>query len=249
VASKGKNSAGKRGKKSRGSGVLPVAMLALVLVVLVGVSVFFRVSDIQVEGSSVYTPEAIIAASGLEKGDNIFLLRVSEAVLAIRTGMPYVDEIKIEPTLPGTVTITITESKPAAQMSYGAKFLIFDKNGRILEISDAKHRDCITVSGLIANSAAAGEKLKLGIDADNALSSLSELLCAIDSLGIQSDVTWIDMSELSNISFDYKEIFTVRMGSSYNAVDKLTLLMKSAEYETQPGRFDISIENEAHFMP
>lgn len=58
----------------------------LVIVALVFImSVFFKVSRIEVKGNSIYTTDEVIKASGIETGDNLFSLTVSlpEAALPL----------------------------------------------------------------------------------------------------------------------------------------------------------------------
>ena len=44
----------------------------VIVLILLAMSIFFTVTDIEVEGNARYTDEEIILASGLEKGENLY---------------------------------------------------------------------------------------------------------------------------------------------------------------------------------
>ena len=52
----------------------PLTVLLICAALFLGMSVFFKVSKITVEGSTLYTPEEVIEASGIELGENLFFI-------------------------------------------------------------------------------------------------------------------------------------------------------------------------------
>ena len=84
----------------------------LVIVALVFImSVFFKVSRIEVKGNSIYTADEVIKASGIETGDNLFFINGIAAGSRVAVKLPYVDSVQINRGLPNLVTIVVTESK------------------------------------------------------------------------------------------------------------------------------------------
>ena len=55
----------------------PLALVLIFLVVVLAMSLFFRVSEIEVVNASDYTDSEIITASGIEKGVNLFFDGIS----------------------------------------------------------------------------------------------------------------------------------------------------------------------------
>ena len=49
-------------------------MLAVVAAIVFGVAIFFKVTTIEVQGNTLYSAEDVIAASGIEPGDNLLLV-------------------------------------------------------------------------------------------------------------------------------------------------------------------------------
>ena len=70
--------------------------------------------SITVSGNARYTSEEIIAASGIEIEDNLFLLNKYNAAQAIFEKLPYVEEATINRALPDTIVITVRECAAAA---------------------------------------------------------------------------------------------------------------------------------------
>lgn len=89
---------------------------ALVAAATLGATVFFQVETISVTGNSRYTAEEIIAASGVELGDNMFWMRKSWVSGQITWKLPYISEVEIRRSLPSTLVVQVTEWSAAASI-------------------------------------------------------------------------------------------------------------------------------------
>ena len=59
--------------------------------VVMALTLFFRVDTIEVTGTERYTEKDVIEASGIQLGDNLFLLNKYEAARSIAEQLPYID--------------------------------------------------------------------------------------------------------------------------------------------------------------
>ena len=94
----------------RGKFVLSlVTVVAVVMAIVLGMSIFFKVENIKVSGCQKYEPWEVSEASGVEKGAN--LLTISRAQIGgnVLSNLPYVDKVRVGIILPDTVNIEITE--------------------------------------------------------------------------------------------------------------------------------------------
>lgn len=243
--------ANKRKRRRRKASLyIPIIILVLVVAIVIGLSAFFKVSKIEVEGAISYSADEIIETSGIEIGDNLFLIKDSAVALRLNKAFVYIDEIKITHKLPGTVTIKLTECHPIACVKYAGSYWLIDKNAKLLEkVSSAGTDGAIEIIGLDPILPTAGEKIALGEDNSTQLKYLTAILTAISDLGMQNDITSIDISSTSNITFDYLGRFNVKLGRGDNARDKLDLLIRSVaeEAENATGSFDLSVDKEAIF--
>jgi cell division protein FtsQ len=74
---------------------------------------------------------ALLEASGLAPGENLFRLDLARAARALQS-QPWVASARLERRLPGTVRVAITEHRPAALVRFGALYVL-DEEGRIFK--------------------------------------------------------------------------------------------------------------------
>lgn len=86
-----------------------VTVAAVVAALMMAISIFFRVDTVSVLGAQKYTPWDVSQASGIQEGDGLLTLSKARIAGKIKMALPYVDEVKINVTLPGTVNIEIKE--------------------------------------------------------------------------------------------------------------------------------------------
>jgi len=110
-----------------------VAVLLALAAITAGCVVFFRVRTIRVEGSARYSPEEVIAASGLEEGSYLALLDTMRMTRQIRAQLPYVERASIRRQLPDTVVITVEESAVAAAIKSQNQWWLVNGAGKLLE--------------------------------------------------------------------------------------------------------------------
>ena len=84
-------------------------VVAVVVAVVFGVSIFFRVQTVNVSGTDKYTAWEIMEASGIKEGDNLLSLPKARVSGRITAALPYVGSVRVEIQLPDTVNIEVTE--------------------------------------------------------------------------------------------------------------------------------------------
>ena len=84
-------------------------VVAVVLALVFGLSIFFKVEQVTVSGAEKYSEWDVKEASGIREGDT--LLTLSRATIGgkIITKLPYIDRVRIGIKLPNTVNIAIEE--------------------------------------------------------------------------------------------------------------------------------------------
>lgn len=112
---------------------------AVVLALVMGMSIFFKVETIMVSGANAYSEWAVREASGIEVGDNLFSLADARASGRIQAELPYVNSVRIGIKLPDTVIIYIEELEVAyaAKCNNGIWWLI-TSGGRVVEQIDER---------------------------------------------------------------------------------------------------------------
>ena len=116
MASARHNRKRKHGRRRMGLLFKLLCGAALAAALTVGATVFFQVETIAVVGSSRYTPEEVITASGVAVGDNLFRMNKHQVSQRIRQQLPYIGDVSVQRGLPSTLTFTVKEWAAAARV-------------------------------------------------------------------------------------------------------------------------------------
>jgi len=228
-------------------------VLLMLLAVLIGLSAFFTVSNVEVTGISLYTADQIIQASGIQKGDNLVFIRDSDVVLKIKSQYDYVDKVRIVREFPDTILIDVNESYPIAHVTVGEAIWLIDENCKCLESvesSDDKVLTSIEIRGVNAETPVKGQALSVADDTTQ-IQCLSDVLTALQSAGINGNVTYLDVENIGNLIFDYNGIYKVELGAATDLDAKLKLLeqvLTKLDGKTA-GTIAFASGSEAHFIP
>lgn len=246
----------KRKQRNRGRFGLLYKVLSLIIIlaaIAAGCVVFFRVGEITVSGMDRYTAQEIIDASGVEEGDNLFLVGGAGTAQKIYSSLPYVDEVNIRHALPDGLVITVTERTPAAVVQGGEGWWIVDAKGKILEqVASAGQTKVAEVSGLTALLPAVGTTLAVEDNEGFRLESLMDLLTALEERGILGEVSDIDLTSAAEVTMVYDGRLRVKMRMSDDFMWQTRVLTESlAQGIIQPnerGVVDLTLE-QPRFIP
>ena len=244
------NSGGRKRKRKKNGLYRPLSFTIICAAMIFGMSVFFRVNHIDISGNKSYNSDEVIAASGIELGDNLFFINRQAATARALKRLPYIETVQIERRLPNRIVIKITESTALAYVKTEGSYIALDHNAKVLgEISADDIKSLISIEGIVPSSAETGSILATDTEDSPKVTYLASVLKAVSAWEIENDITYIDMSNISNPSFDYLERFTVRLGRNENVESKLGSLLSSVE-QLEPdakGTIDLSGGAEIHF--
>lgn len=135
-------------------------VVAVVLALFLGMSIFFKVENVQVTGTENYTPWDILDASGIQTGENLMTLNRASAGGRILQKLPYVDSVRIDIQLPDTVNIEIVEEDVYyAIEASDSSWWLMDNSGKILDKTNAALAgDHTRIVGVKLESPVAGQK-------------------------------------------------------------------------------------------
>ena len=201
-----------------------LSMLVICAAIVAALTLFFRVDEIVVTGQQRYTQQEIVAATGMERGDNLFLMNKFDVAQRIVNDLPYIKETRINRKLPDTLLIDVEEcGTPLAVMQDGSAWLVSpgsEARGRLkiveqTEVSAAAEYGVIDGCQLLAP--AVGTSLALATEYAAQQSSLRDLLFALEDAGMLDQVDAVHLGDLSVLTMDYAERFAVELpyGADY----------------------------------
>lgn len=152
-----RNSRSRKRRRNRGRRLGPVfkllCLLALVVALTAGATVFFRVEQVVVTGNSRYTQEEIIEVSGIQKGDNLYGWNKFSIAQQLRQTLPYIGEVSIRRALPSTVIITVVEWEAIARIEPPTEQELLALQGEL----DGEEGDSPQAEGDVSGDASAPE--------------------------------------------------------------------------------------------
>ena len=218
-------------KVRRGSAWLgPLALVLLFLVGMLILSLFFRVSSIEVVNASEYSDEEIIQASGIDKGANLFFVDRFKAASMIFSDLPYMDTVSIRRQLPGKIIIQAEGSAPVAYMTLDEEYWLLDRFGKTLgTVSQTEAEKHPEIRSLEPYTVIAGTEMLVEGDNEERLAYYLELLTPLQAEGMLPYIQWIDLKNVSNPSLRLDGRITVYLGTRENMDYKIALLRDVTE--------------------
>ena len=239
----------------RGRFLLRLATVAaVVLALLLGMAIFFKVDNVQVVGCSKYIPWDVSEASGIELGSN--LLTISRAQIGgnVISRLPYVDTVRVGIKLPDTVMIEITELDVvyAVEDADGIWWLMNDQ-GKIVDQTNAvTAKDYTQVIGFKIEPAQIGAQavakeaelttiqaetvegesaapavtvaVSMGVTGAERLRTALVVLQELSKHSISGLIDSVDLTSLADVELWYGERFQINLGDTSQLDYKLRAL-------------------------
>ncbi len=196
-------------------------VVAVVLAVVFGMSIFFKTEQIEVAGADKYTVAQIEEASKIMKGSNLLTLNKAQIAGRILKELPYISEIRVAIRLPDTVVIEVKETTVAyAAQSGDDGWWLISCEGKVLEKIDASEsRSNGRILGVRLNNPQLGETAVALEEEETPVVYARERLAAalqiakeMEKNGVLGALATIDVTEMSDIEVWYGQRFQILVG-------------------------------------
>ncbi len=238
-----------------------LTVVAVVVALVLGMSVFFKVKTISVAGAESYSLWAVREASGIQEGDNLLTFSRARANAQIREKLPYVEKSRIGIKLPDTVIIYIEEMDVAyAIQSDDSTWWLMNATGRVVEQineevagnytkilgvaldSPEAGKDAIAVEDLPTETDASGEYIPVTVTGAQRLYTVLQILQSLEDNDIVGEAASVDVSRLDDIILWYGNRFQVNLGDTSRLDYKIDCMsdgiLSMSQYDS--GILDIS---------
>ena len=229
----------------------PMSFILVCISVVVAMSIFFRVSTVEVEGNQDYTDEEIVAATGIDAGDNLFFLNRIGAVSRMMARLPYIQEATVSRVLPDKVLITVKESNAIATVQSETSAWMIDRNCKMMtSVTESEAMGLIPVTGITAVLPNVGDPIQPKEGDEGKIEYLSEILLEIEVRNLQGRISEIDFTDADNPSLYFDDRFEVKLGARGDTVRKFGLFLSASEQLASGdiGVIDLSLDDKAHFI-
>ena len=137
-----------------------IVVMAVVISISLGLSVFFKVEKVMVYGNKAYSAWAVQEASGIEGGEKLLTFGNIRACGKIKASLPYVKTVRIGINLPDTVNIYLTEYDVVyAIQDQNSGWWLMTSDGRVIQQTDSGTASSYTkVLGVKLDNPAEGQQ-------------------------------------------------------------------------------------------
>ncbi len=213
-------------------------VMLLCIGVLLSLTVFFPIEKITASGSVIYTEEQLLKASGVNLGDNLFLVSVNQITERLKEKLPYVESVKLKRELPNTLKITVADAEEFACYSLKDEYFIVSESGWVLSRSAYEPENLFTVYG-------ADVKCSVGSCMEIGEKMHTELVNSISAASKSAGVTLnaIDLTSRTEIILKADGRFQVNLGTTNDIEDKIKHLAAMIENipAEKSGRINLSM--------
>ena len=208
-------------RKKRGKMTLYYVLIGIVAVTAVSilsVTVLFNISSFQVVGKTSYSDEEIIAACGIEEGDNLLRINIGGAEKQIVSKLVYIDSARINRGFPNRLVINVEPAHPALSFAADGRFYVISERGRLLEIGRVS-ADCPVVKGFAPDKDAV-IGLQLEDDDDGRINIALQMIDYMQQYGLNAYCE-INLADTLNIRLNYDNRIEMELGASTRLEDKI----------------------------
>lgn len=194
---------------------IPLLVFAVILLLLTR----YRVKTVIVEGNIHYTNDEIIAqVIDSELAANSLYLSLKYRNRDI-SGIPFIEKMSVSILSADTIKISVYEKSVAGYVEYLGKYMYFDKDGIVVETSDAKTEGIPQITGLNFNYVVLYERLP--VEDETIFQSILDITQLLGKYEISADKIYFDQH--SDMTLYFEDI-RVRLGDISNIDDKIVKL-------------------------
>ena len=228
-----------------------ITVTAVVLALVIGLSVFFKVEHIYVSGAKVYSESSITEVCGISKGDNLLTFSHARAAALIQANRPYVREVRFGIKLPDTVNIIVEEDDVVyAIKDQTGQWWLMNSDGRVVEQGNnakiTNNTQVLGVSlqdpvpnerGVALESAPAAEENATAAEGETVPSSVPvtttgaqrldaalQILKALEDNDIVGSAASVDVSRIDDIILWYGTRYQVNLGDNTRLEHKIACM-------------------------
>lgn len=223
-----------------------LSVLLICACIIAALTLFFRVETILVTGQKRYTEEEVREATGVQNGDNLYLLNKHDIAGRVVEALPYIERTAINRKLPDTLVIQVQEcGQPLAVVQDDSVWLVSPK-GKIVDRTEREEGYGL-ISGCRLLAPSVGTPIALETAYTERQESLLALLGALEEAGMLEKADGIRLEDEDAIQLDYDGRFTVRMKYGADYPRKLVSLQAALDsgkvQDNMSGTFDMTLDN------
>lgn len=209
-------------RRNNMSGYYALAIIfSSVIILILCMTCFFNYTaqNVKINGVTLYTNEQILVIGGVSERANLVRTDTDIIEKRLTENLVYIDDVTVKKKYPSGLEINVTEAKKAADIEYNGKYYVLSKSGKILEAAnDKRSKGIMLIKGVDLKSVTPGDQL----EATDVMKTkiITNFVQLTDELKFEK-IKEVDLSDRTNITFNYDGRIKVYIGSSVDMDYKL----------------------------
>lgn len=203
-----------------------ILLLVTILFALFVYFAFFVISDVEVNGSELYTADEVVDAAGFAVGDNLYSFHAGRAEELILFHCPQLQSAQISRTVPNSVDIVLADDQAVYYAEIYGETALLSAGLRVLGYTDA---GTAAESGLTkvvlpaVQNSVAGRVLTFA--EERSLRYVRNVLTAAQSSSLYGEgrIGTIDVSDEHSVSITCDKMYILELGAEKDADLKLRM--------------------------
>lgn len=238
----------RRKKKKRKIRIIIILLIITILVILSVKLSYFDIQSIEIKGNRNVTAAYVTETSKIKTGSNILYENYYKSKKELLKN-PYIEDVKINISLPGKVVITLKERGAYYYILKDNMFYVIDNNGILLEKrNNINNLSLVQLNGFTIQKMDLGNALQ---DKDNRkLSTIKEIAELMLNNTSKLKMNKLDISNITNIQCSFKNM-TAKLGGPYDIKNKLNKSINVIEMnklQDKKGYVDVSFKGNPVFF-
>lgn len=225
-----------------------LVLFCILAFIILSLTVFFNITDFQINGNSSYSKKEIITTTGLGVGDNLFRMNKFEIADTLTEQLPYISTVEIYRKLPTTLCIDVQETYAAYVVYHGGKYVLLSPELKVLEIREELPENVAYLVGVTLSEVTVGKTAVFEKDTTEQL--LNTITNNLEQYFDFANVSAIDVSESYSLRLYYDDHrIKILLGNSDELDDKLILAKNTIEQNglTEYARIDVTATTVAYY--
>lgn len=243
----------RRLKNSVRRALLAICLLIVLIAVgtVLSLTVFFRTEVVEASGSGIYSQQEITDASGIEIGDNLFLLDTQEIEQRITRLLPYISSVEVKKVLPKTVRLNVNDAAAAYYIdNEDGTYILLDTEFKVLENASSEiPASSVKISSMTVSSAEPGERIEY--EDSDAADRITQMAQAVRSAGM-TQATEIYTQGVNSNYIVYMDRITFELGQCTDLENKIIRGLASCEQldgesPNIRGNLNLTVDKQSYF--
>lgn len=211
-------------------------VIAVVLAIVFGMSIFFKVSTVTVIGNEKYSAWDIREASGIQDGENLLSISEPKISNSITSRLPYVNKVRVGIKLPDTVKLEIVEFDVvySVEATDGGWWLMRSDGVLSEQINSADAEQHTKILGVQLAEPKVGqqatafqsvpqeeETVPVTVLASEQLQTAISIAQFLEKYGVIGEVASINVSDMGDLELWYGDRYQVLLGDALDLDHKV----------------------------